>query len=127
MAGSTSELRVVTGRETFDVERVRQDFPILAREVNNKPLVYLDSASSAQKPLAVIEAMDYAMRAEYANVHRGIHYLSNTATQKYEDARETCRRFLNARSAERDRVYKECDGSHQFGRVFVGRGQYRGR
>lgn len=99
MAGSTSELRVVTGREAFDIDRVRRDFPILSREVNQKPLVYLDSASSAQKPLAVIEAMDYALRAEYANVHRGIHYLSNTATQKYEDARETCRRFLNARSA----------------------------
>jgi cysteine desulfurase/selenocysteine lyase len=100
MAGPVSELRVIGGREAFDVSRVRADFPILSREVNGKPLVYLDSGASAQKPVQVIEAMDYAMRAEYANVHRGIHYLSNLATQKYEDARETCRRFLNANSAE---------------------------
>ncbi|MBU2533614.1 MAG: cysteine desulfurase [Alphaproteobacteria bacterium] len=99
MTGSAPELRVVGQRSGFDVARVRADFPILAREVNGKPLVYLDSAASAQKPLQVIEAMDHAMRFEYANVHRGIHYLSNTATQKYEDARETARRFLNARSA----------------------------
>jgi len=99
VTGSAPELKVVGGQDAFDVERVRLDFPILAREVNNKPLVYLDGAASAQKPAQVIEAMDFSMRAEYANVHRGIHYLSNTATQKYEDARETCRRFLNASSA----------------------------
>lgn len=93
-------LQVVTDPKPLDVERIRSDFPILYREVNDKPLVYLDSAASAQKPRAVIEAMDYSLRYEYANVHRGIHYLSNTATQKYEDARETCRRFLNARSAD---------------------------
>jgi len=93
------ELKIVDGSGPIDIERVRLDFPILAREVNGKPLVFLDSAASAQKPAQVIEAMDFAMRAEYANVHRGIHYLSNTATQKYEDARETCCRFLNARSA----------------------------
>jgi cysteine desulfurase/selenocysteine lyase len=84
----------------FEVERIRADFPILFREVYGKPLVYLDSAASAQKPQSVIEAMDHALRFEYANVHRGIHYLSNTATQKYEEARETVRRFLNARQAE---------------------------
>src|SRR5690606_3313117 len=72
----------------------------LSREIYGKPLVYLDSAASAQKPLPVIEAMDHTLRFEYANVHRGIHLLSNTATQKYEDARETVRRFLNAPSAE---------------------------
>jgi cysteine desulfurase/selenocysteine lyase len=84
----------------FEVERIRADFPILYREIYGKPLVYLDSAASAQKPRQVIEAMDHALRFEYANVHRGIHYLSNTATQKFEDARETVRRFLNARQAE---------------------------
>jgi cysteine desulfurase/selenocysteine lyase len=84
----------------FEVERIRADFPILFRQVYGKPLVYLDSAASAQKPQSVIEAMDHALRFEYANVHRGIHYLSNTATQKYEEARETVRRFLNARQAE---------------------------
>lgn len=85
---------------SFDVDRIRADFPILFREVNGKPLVYLDSAASAQKPTPVIEAMDHAMRHSYSNVHRGIHHLSNTATQLYEDARETTRRFLNANSTE---------------------------
>jgi cysteine desulfurase / selenocysteine lyase len=84
----------------FDVEAIRAEFPILFREVHGRPLVYLDNASSAQKPKAVIEAMDHAMRYEYANVHRGIHHLSNATTQKYEDARETTRRFLNARAPE---------------------------
>ena len=88
------------GGELLDVERVRADFPILFREIYGKPLVYLDSAASAQKPTAVIEAMDHALRYEYANVHRGIHYLSNEVTQKYEDAREVTRRFLNARSSD---------------------------
>jgi len=84
----------------FDAERLRADFPILFRNVYGKPLVYLDSAASAQKPQAVIEAMDHALRYEYANVHRGIHFLSNAATQRYEEARETTRRFLNARHSE---------------------------
>jgi cysteine desulfurase/selenocysteine lyase len=84
----------------FDVERYRADFPILFREIYGKPLVYLDSAASAQKPKQVLEAMDQALRYEYSNVHRGIHYLSNTATQHYEDARETVARFLGAASAE---------------------------
>ncbi len=98
--GHSPTLQVVPEARPFDVERVRQEFPILYREVNGKPLVYLDSAASAQKPSCVIEAMDHCMRFEYANVHRGIHYLSNTATQKYEDARNACRRFLNARADE---------------------------
>lgn len=98
--GTVHDLRLVEDGHLFDVGRIRADFPILARSVNDRPLIYLDSAASAQKPLPVIEAMDFAMRAEYANVHRGIHFLSNIATQKYEDARETCRRFLNARSSD---------------------------
>jgi cysteine desulfurase/selenocysteine lyase len=84
----------------YDVERVRTDFPILYREVYGKPLVYLDNGASAQKPLPVIEAMDHAYRFEYANVHRGLHYLSNAATLRFEEARETVRRFLNASSTE---------------------------
>jgi len=87
-------------RASFDVSRYRADFPILFRDIYGKPLVYLDSAASAQKPKQVIEAMEHSMRFEYANVHRGIHYLSNTATQHYEDARETVRRFLGAASPE---------------------------
>jgi cysteine desulfurase/selenocysteine lyase len=84
----------------LDVQRIRADFPILFREVYGKPLVYLDSGASAQKPQTVIEAMDHALRFEYANVHRGLHYLSNAATGKFEAARETARRFLNAGSSE---------------------------
>ncbi len=84
----------------YDVERIRTDFPILYRDIYGKPLVYLDNGASAQKPLPVIEAMDHAYRFEYANVHRGLHYLSNTATQKFEEAREIVRRFLNAPSAD---------------------------
>lgn len=83
----------------LDIDRIKADFPILFREVNGKPLVYLDSAASAQKPAPVIEAMDHAMRHTYANVHRGIHTLSNASTQHYEDARETTRRFINAHAA----------------------------
>jgi len=84
----------------FDVERIRTDFPILYRDVYGKPLVYLDNGASAQKPLPVLEAMDHAYRFEYANVHRGLHYLSNTATQRFEEARATVRRFLNAGSTD---------------------------
>lgn len=84
----------------FDVAKIRADFPILSREVYGKPLVYLDNAASAQKPRVVIDAMACAMGHEYANVHRGLHYLSNTATQNFENARETVRRFLNAPMVE---------------------------
>ena len=82
----------------FDVERVRADFPILFREVYGKPLVYLDNGASAQKPRAVIDAMSEAYTLEYANVHRGLHYLSNAATAAYEKARTTVAGFINAGS-----------------------------
>jgi cysteine desulfurase/selenocysteine lyase len=88
------------GGSAYDVERIRTDFPILFREVYGKPLVYLDNGASAQKPRVVLDAIEHAYKMEYANVHRGLHYLSNTATAKYEDARETVRRFLNAPSAD---------------------------
>ncbi|MCH9765551.1 MAG: cysteine desulfurase [Alphaproteobacteria bacterium] len=84
----------------FDVQQIRSDFPILYRDVYNKPLIYLDNGASAQKPVQVIEAMDHAYRFQYANVHRGMHYLSNAATTAYEEARETTRRFLNAGRAD---------------------------
>jgi cysteine desulfurase/selenocysteine lyase len=84
----------------FDVSKIRADFPILAREVYGKPLVYLDNAASAQKPKVVVDAMLTSMTAEYANVHRGLHFLSNAATQAFEDARESVRRFLNAPSKD---------------------------
>ncbi|HVZ04600.1 cysteine desulfurase [Hyphomicrobium sp.] len=84
----------------YDVYLIRTDFPILFREVHDRPLVYLDNGASAQKPRSVIDAMDYAYRFEYANVHRGLHHLSNVATDHYEAARETVRRFLNAEHAD---------------------------
>jgi len=81
----------------YDVEAIRRDFPILATEVRGKPLVFLDSAASAQKPRQVIEAVTRMYEAEYANVHRGLHYLSELATGRYEGAREKIQRFINAR------------------------------
>ena len=86
--------------EPYDVEKIRADFPILSREVYGKPLVYLDNAASAQKPQAVIDAVTEAYGNEYSNVHRGMHYLSNAATEKFEIARETARAFLNAASSD---------------------------
>src|SRR3977135_3224654 len=90
----------ITGEAAYEVETIRTDFPILFREVYGKPLVYLDNGASAQKPRSVLEAIDYAYKMEYANVHRGLHFLSNAATPRYEDARETVRRFLKAPSVE---------------------------
>ena len=81
----------------YDISRIRADFPILSRQVNGKPLVYLDNGASAQKPQVVIDAVTQAYSMEYANVHRGLHYLSNLATEKYEAVRGIVRRFLNAR------------------------------
>lgn len=80
----------------YDVEQIRADFPILSRQVNGKPLVYLDNGASAQKPRVVIDAMTRAYEDEYSNVHRGLHYLSNLATEKYEGVRAIIARFLNA-------------------------------
>jgi len=84
----------------YDVAAVRADFPILAREVYGKPLVYLDNAASAQKPRAVIDAMAGAMERSYANVHRGLHLLSNETTAAFEAARAKAAEFLNAASPE---------------------------
>ncbi len=84
----------------YDVAQIRSDFPILSRTVNGKPLVYLDNGASAQKPQAVIDAVAQAYSMEYANVHRGLHYLSNLATDKYEAVRGTIARFLNAASED---------------------------
>jgi cysteine desulfurase/selenocysteine lyase len=81
---------------SYDVARIREDFPILAMQVYGKPLVYLDNAASAQKPSAVLERLDQAYTSEYANVHRGLHFLANAATEAYENARAKVRAFLNA-------------------------------
>ena len=82
----------------YDVDLVRKDFPILSREVNGTPLIYLDNGASAQKPRCVIDAVTQAYSMEYANVHRGLHYLSNLATDRYEAVRGKIARFLNAGS-----------------------------
>jgi len=81
---------------SYDVGRVREDFPILGMQVYGKPLVYLDNAASAQKPKAVLDRLTQAYTSEYANVHRGLHYLANAATEGYEGAREKVASFLNA-------------------------------
>ena len=84
----------------YDVQKIRGDFPILGDKVYGKPLVYLDNAASAQKPRQVIERLVHAYEHEYANVHRGLHFLANAATEGFEGAREKVRHFLNAESAD---------------------------
>ena len=90
----------MTEKTVYDVERIRADFPILSRKVYGKPLVYLDSAASAQKPKAVIDAVNEVYSSEYSNVHRGMHYLSNATTERYEHARGVARAYFNAGSEE---------------------------
>ena len=84
----------------YDVDKIRADFPALAMQVYGKPLVYLDNAASAQKPTQVLDRLTRAYTTQYANVHRGLHYLANEATEAYEGARETTRAFINARAKE---------------------------
>ena len=116
---------VATG--VWDVERIREDFPVLRQTVNGKPLVYLDNAASSQVPQVVIERGSMYLEQEHSNIHRGVHYLSQKATTAYEGARETVKRFINAREA------KECifvrgatEGinlvMHGYGRKFIGAG-----
>jgi len=97
-----TDLSVVknTNRPAFDVEAIRRDFPILAQEINGKPLVYLDNGASAQKPQAVLDAMDRYYREMHSNVHRGAHTLGDRATTAFEGAREIVRHFLNAPSTK---------------------------
>ncbi|GGF20668.1 cysteine desulfurase [Youhaiella tibetensis] len=85
---------------SFDLAKVRADFPILSEKIHGQRLVYLDSGASAQKPVQVLDRMDYAHRHEYANVHRGLHTLANRATEAYEGGREAARRLLNAKKVE---------------------------
>src|SRR5436190_16459091 len=83
-------------RGSFDVERIRKDFPILQQRVHGKPLVYLDNAATSQKPRVVIDTVERYYAAQNANIHRGVHFLSERATAAYEDARRTVARFLHA-------------------------------
>ena len=111
----------------WDVERIREDFPVLRQVVNGKPLVYLDNAASSQVPQVVIDRGSIYLEDEHSNIHRGVHYLSQKATTAYEGAREKVKRFINAREA------KECifvrgatEGinlvMHGYGRKFIGAG-----
>lgn len=84
----------------FDIKKIRADFPILQRTVNNRPLVYFDSGATAQKPLSVINLTDELMRDHNANIHRGVHHLSGKMTEMYEEARERVRRFIGAECRE---------------------------
>lgn len=93
---SAAELFACALPATFPAEQLRADFPALDQTINGQPLVYLDSAASAQKPVQVLEAMDRFYRNDYANIHRGLHQLSVRATQAYENARSSVRRFINA-------------------------------
>jgi len=115
------------GRQGWDVERIRADFPVLHQTVNGKPLVYLDNGASSQVPQIVIDRGSAYLEQEHSNIHRGVHYLSQRATTAYEGAREKVKRFINAREA------KECifvrgatEGinlvMHGYGRKFIGAG-----
>ena len=106
---------------TFDPYAARAQFPILSRTVNGKPLIYLDSAASAQKPRAVIDALTAAMEHSYANVHRGLHTLANETTEAFEAARETMARFLNAESP--DQIVWTKGGTEAINLVAAGLGQ----
>ncbi len=116
-----------SAKADFDVERVREDFPVLSQSVNGKPLVYLDNAASAQVPRIVIERGAKYLREEHSNIHRGVHYLSQKATTAYEGAREKVRRFINAREARECIFVRGCtEGinlvASAYGRKFVGEG-----
>ncbi len=111
----------------YDVDAIRAEFPILSRTVHGKPLVYLDNGASAQKPRCVIEAVRRAYAEEYANVHRGLHYLSNLATERFEAARETVRAFLNAESTDEIVFTRNATEAinlvaYSFGQAFIGEG-----
>ena len=112
---------------SYDVEAIRAEFPILSAQVYGKPLVYLDNAASAQKPRAVIDAMVSTMEGGYANVHRGLHYMANAATEAFEEARESVRDFLNAGSTDEVVFTRSATEAinlvaDSFGRMAIGEG-----
>ncbi|MGO9007346.1 MAG: cysteine desulfurase [Beijerinckiaceae bacterium] len=117
----------IAAQTPLDVARIREDFPILSMSVYGKPLVYLDNAASAQKPKQVVDRMVQATYHEYSNVHRGLHYLANAATDAYEAARESVRAFLNAASTDEIVFTKSATESinlvaASFGQAFIKEG-----
>ena len=113
---------------TFDVARIRRDFPILSQTIRGKPFVFLDSGASAQKPTAVIDAMRNAMETQYANVHRGLHWMSERTTEAYEAARDAIATLMNASDRHEIVITGSVTGSfnlmaHSFGRGVLKPGQ----
>ncbi len=116
-----------TDNGAWDVERIRQDFPVLTQTVNGKPLVYLDNAASSQVPQVVVERGSKYLREEHSNIHRGVHYLSQRATNAYEGAREKVKRFINAPDAKQCIFVRGCTEGvnlvmHGYGRKFINEG-----
>ncbi len=119
--------KVLQKMSNWDVEKIRQDFPVLSQTVNGKPLVYLDNAASSQVPQVVIDRGAKYLREEHSNIHRGVHYLSQHATTAYEAAREKVRKFINAREAKECIFVRGCtEGvnlvASSYGRKFVNEG-----
>jgi cysteine desulfurase/selenocysteine lyase len=119
--------KVLQKMSNWDVEKIRQDFPVLSQKVNGKPLVYLDNAASSQVPQVVIDRGAKYLREEHSNIHRGVHYLSQHATTAYEAAREKVRKFINAREAKECIFVRGCtEGvnlvASSYGRKFVNEG-----
>ena len=112
---------------TFDVAKIRADFPALAMQVYGKPLVYLDNAASAQKPTQVLDRLHKAYTEQYANVHRGLHYLANEATEAYEGAREKVRALPQCRAERGDRLHPQRHRGDQPGRLYLRQGAHQGR
>ena len=117
--GSAVMTHPAVSNGSYDVASIRADFPALAMQVYGKPLVYLDNAASAQKPRPVLDRIQQAYTEQYANVHRGLHYLANAATEAYEGARETVRGFLNAGAPGRDHLHPQRHRGDQSGRLYV--------
>ena len=117
----------VMSRAAFDVEALRREFPILRTTVHGKPLVFLDNAASSQMPLPVIDRLVRYQTTEHANIHRGVHYLSETATREYEEARRKIQRFINA-PEEREVIFTSGTTesinlvAHSYGKAFIGAG-----
>jgi cysteine desulfurase/selenocysteine lyase len=121
-------MNVMTNPLALDVERIRNDFPILTQKIRGKPLVFLDSAASAQKPRAVIDAMVHAMESQYANVHRGLHWMSERTTEAYESCRDAVATLMNANDRSEVVFTRNSTESlnlmaHSYGRGVMKRGQ----
>jgi cysteine desulfurase/selenocysteine lyase len=128
MVGEAESMNVMTKSAGLDVERIRNDFPILAQTIRGKKLVFLDSAASAQKPRAVIDAMVHAMERQYANVHRGLHWMSERTTEAYEATRDAVATLMNANDRSEVVFTRNSTESlnlmaHSYGRGVMKRGQ----